>query len=267
MRVELPEGYVPPEPTHPHYGYLTPEEQEAVRGGARGLAPPRPPRLPVAGTKRPGTRTVLTPTRGGARRQEAEEATVARPGWVPEPPRRHRRPSRRRWARRASTGGTPTGRSGCSPQRTGTRRRRGGRRARGVELVDQRRRLAVPVGRPGAALGHRAAGAARVAVWRNHSACSTLVPAREWRNGRRAGFRCQCPQGRGGSSPPSRTDSDDPADPVDGQPALVEQVVQDGGERGHVRRLPVGVQLFGRLPVLVEEERPGFLDGSRAGRS
>src|SRR5215207_11411684 len=28
---------------------------------------------------------------------------------------------------------------------------------------------------------------------------------REWRNGRRAGFRCQCPQGRGGSNPPSRT--------------------------------------------------------------
>ncbi len=24
----------------------------------------------------------------------------------------------------------------------------------------------------------------------------------EWRNGRRAGFRCQCPSGRGGSSPP-----------------------------------------------------------------
>ncbi len=29
----------------------------------------------------------------------------------------------------------------------------------------------------------------------------------EWRNGRRAGFRCQCPQGRGGSSPPSPTSS------------------------------------------------------------
>ena len=27
----------------------------------------------------------------------------------------------------------------------------------------------------------------------------------EWRNGRRAGFRCQCPSGRGGSSPPSPT--------------------------------------------------------------
>lgn len=29
----------------------------------------------------------------------------------------------------------------------------------------------------------------------------------EWRNGRRAGFRCQCPSGRGGSSPPSPTRS------------------------------------------------------------
>ena len=28
---------------------------------------------------------------------------------------------------------------------------------------------------------------------------------REWRNGRRAGFRCQCPLGRGGSTPLSRT--------------------------------------------------------------
>ena len=27
----------------------------------------------------------------------------------------------------------------------------------------------------------------------------------EWRNGRRAGFRCQCSKGRGGSSPPSPT--------------------------------------------------------------
>ena len=30
-------------------------------------------------------------------------------------------------------------------------------------------------------------------------------PTREWRNGRRAGFRCQCPLGRGGSTPLSRT--------------------------------------------------------------
>lgn len=31
------------------------------------------------------------------------------------------------------------------------------------------------------------------------------VVAREWRNGRRAGFRCQYPKGCGGSNPPSRT--------------------------------------------------------------
>ena len=31
------------------------------------------------------------------------------------------------------------------------------------------------------------------------------TPMREWRNGRRAGFRCQCPSGRGGSTPLSRT--------------------------------------------------------------
>jgi hypothetical protein len=37
MRVELPEGYVPPEPTHPFYGYLTPDELEAYEAeeGAR----------------------------------------------------------------------------------------------------------------------------------------------------------------------------------------------------------------------------------------
>ena len=33
----------------------------------------------------------------------------------------------------------------------------------------------------------------------------TAVATGEWRNGRRAGFRCQCPSGRGGSSPPSPT--------------------------------------------------------------
>ena len=32
---------------------------------------------------------------------------------------------------------------------------------------------------------------------------------REWRNGRRAGFRCRCPKGRGGSNPPSRTTKDE----------------------------------------------------------
>ena len=40
-------------------------------------------------------------------------------------------------------------------------------------------------------------GSARVNVFERYSG--------EWRNGRRAGFRCQCPSGRGGSSPPSPT--------------------------------------------------------------
>ncbi len=52
MRIELPEGYVPPQPTHPHYGYVTPEEQaerEAAEGpegaeGAEGIVPTRRPR-------------------------------------------------------------------------------------------------------------------------------------------------------------------------------------------------------------------------------
>jgi hypothetical protein len=42
---------------------------------------------------------------------------------------------------------------------------------------------------------------ARELVWDSLSSASL----REWRNGRRAGFRCQCPKGRGGSNPPSRT--------------------------------------------------------------
>ena len=38
-----------------------------------------------------------------------------------------------------------------------------------------------------------------------HGALTFGVHLREWRNGRRASFRCWCPKGRGGSSPPSRT--------------------------------------------------------------
>jgi hypothetical protein len=34
---------------------------------------------------------------------------------------------------------------------------------------------------------------------------SELHHSREWRNGRRAGLRIRCPKGRGGSTPPSRT--------------------------------------------------------------
>ena len=57
MRVELPPGYVPPEPTHASYGYLTPQErvefeaEEAseaapLAGGGKTtaeFAPPLPP--------------------------------------------------------------------------------------------------------------------------------------------------------------------------------------------------------------------------------
>ncbi len=52
--------------------------------------------------------------------------------------------------------------------------------------------------------GTRSARSARFGVTRSHTAHCLLV-TREWRNGRRAGFRCQCPKGRGGSNPPSRT--------------------------------------------------------------
>jgi hypothetical protein len=42
MRVQLPEGYVPPEPTHPLYGYLTPAELEGYEAEERarvGIVP------------------------------------------------------------------------------------------------------------------------------------------------------------------------------------------------------------------------------------
>lgn len=42
MRIELPQDYVPPQPTHPTYGYMTPEELEAFEAQERerlGLVP------------------------------------------------------------------------------------------------------------------------------------------------------------------------------------------------------------------------------------
>ncbi len=62
-----------------------------------------------------------------------------------------------------------------------------------------RRRFAgaAPFERPPAAVPVLGGEAGRVSI-----RSSTL---REWRNGRRASFRCWCPKGRGGSSPPSRT--------------------------------------------------------------
>jgi hypothetical protein len=68
MRVELPEGYVPPEPTHPQYGYLTPEEQEAFEAEERA-------RLGIV----PG---VVEETEAG----EAEESAAPEPA-APEPTR------------------------------------------------------------------------------------------------------------------------------------------------------------------------------------
>lgn len=47
----------------------------------------------------------------------------------------------------------------------------------------------------------------------------TRTATGEWRNGRRAGFRCQCPSGRGGSSPPSPTESSSAQSGTNGQVA------------------------------------------------
>src|SRR5665647_579014 len=58
------------------------------------------------------------------------------------------------------------------------------------------------------------------------------VSAREWRNGRRAGFRCQCPKGRGGSNPPSRTEPWE-------------------SPKGRTSREPQGSRLFVRPPPVV----------------
>ena len=50
---------------------------------------------------------------------------------------------------------------------------------------------------------HRVAEPARCQA--SQGALTFVLHLREWRNGRRASFRCWCPKGRGGSSPPSRT--------------------------------------------------------------
>ena len=113
MRVELPEGYVPPQPTHPMYGYLTPEEQEAfeaeeqarlgivpgipavseVAEGSEGSeepvvvswappVPPVPPALPALPVLEEETEQEEL-----GEPDEAAEATVGRTGgWVPAPP-------------------------------------------------------------------------------------------------------------------------------------------------------------------------------------
>ena len=99
MRVELPEGYVPPEPTHPAYGYLTPEEQaelEAAERARRGIVPGVVAEAEVeeaeeatsswAPAAAPVTASVTAPVLTHEPVSEAEEATVGRTGWVPAPP-------------------------------------------------------------------------------------------------------------------------------------------------------------------------------------
>src|SRR5690349_8887446 len=109
MRVELPPGYVPPEPTHPSYGYLTPQERaeleaeerarlgivpgpESVEGVSEAPEPvvvtwSPPPSPLVAGGKTVVESTPsLPPPTMEVEAVEAVEATVAHTGWVPEPP-------------------------------------------------------------------------------------------------------------------------------------------------------------------------------------
>ena len=106
MRVELPEGYVPPQPTHPMYGYLTPQEQEAFEAEERvrlGIVPgvaavpetPEGAEVPAVATWAPPVLSTL-PTLPALEEQseqeelgdpdEAAEATVGRTGWIPAPP-------------------------------------------------------------------------------------------------------------------------------------------------------------------------------------
>lgn len=90
MRVELPPGYVPPEPTHPHYGYLTPEEQDEFEAEERarlGIVPgvPAEPVLAEEAVEVTWSPPVVAAV-GAPEVPEVEEATVAHTGWVPEPP-------------------------------------------------------------------------------------------------------------------------------------------------------------------------------------
>src|SRR4029453_9101791 len=70
MRVGLPEGYVPPEATHPFYGYLTPEELEAYDAEAR-------PPSSGGGRNASESGTSLPPLVSEQPVTEAEEAAVA----------------------------------------------------------------------------------------------------------------------------------------------------------------------------------------------
>ena len=139
MRVELPEGYVPPQPTHPMYGYLTPQEQEAFEAEERvrlGIVPgvaavaeaPEGAEAPAVASWAPPVLSTL-PTLPALEEEPSRRSSATRtrprrrPSRVPAGFRRHlrSRPSSRSrsnrppWARWASTGGTPTGRSGYRP--------------------------------------------------------------------------------------------------------------------------------------------------------
>lgn len=61
-------------------------------------------------------------------------------------------------------------------------------------------------------------------------------------------------------APNCRSGSGNAPEPVDGQAVLVEQSTHDVGESDEVRDSEVGVEPFGGLPVLVEEEGAGVLD-------
>src|SRR5699024_12138878 len=82
---------------------------------------------------------------------------------------------------------------------------------------------------------------------------------REWRNGRRAVFRWQCPYGRGGSNPPSRTHHEAPHHEVRGFVSLgprhvARQFILLGAPRPRCAGAPDGGP--DELPCDVPETRP-----------
>jgi hypothetical protein len=90
MRVELPEGYVPPEPTHPMYGYLTAEEREAFEAQERarlGIVPGVVEEAEVEAEVEEAEEVASSWAPATAEpMSEAEAATVTHTGWVPNPP-------------------------------------------------------------------------------------------------------------------------------------------------------------------------------------
>ncbi|MEO7234575.1 MAG: hypothetical protein ABIW80_04295 [Lapillicoccus sp.] len=109
MRIELPEGYVPPQPTHPHYGYLTPEElaelqaaedaeHEAAKDEGQGIVVPAldpDAGMPLAAPSpwapesesEPEPEPEPEPEQIPVMPEAPDEATRPRPtGWVPQAP-------------------------------------------------------------------------------------------------------------------------------------------------------------------------------------